>query len=273
MPHSARRHRPLAPWDPSRYLRYRDERGRPFRDLLALVQARHPARVVDLGCGTGELTVALHSALDAGTTLGLDSSSEMLARAPSALPSGVSLRLGTIQDWLASRPDPVDVLFSNAALHWIQDHASLVPRLGALVAPGGELAFQVPAMDAHPMHATARRVAAIEPFATALGEAPRESPVLPPARYASLLFDAGFREQRVRLEVYAHPLPSALDAVQWARGSLLTWYEDRLGPRFEDFVDAYAGALFDTLAVDPNAPLLLTYERILAWGRSAPDTP
>ncbi len=259
----------MAPWNPTQYLQFRDERARPFHDLLGLVQCRGPRRVVDLGCGTGALTVTVHETLGASETVGIDASAEMLERAPGALPSGLSFRRATIEEWIASRPEPVDVVFSNAALHWVEDHVTLIPSLARLVAPGGEIAFQVPAMHEHTLHTVARNVAEREPFRSALGTEPRRSPVLAPPHYAALLHAAGFVEQRVRLEIYAHALSHAQLAVEWVRGSLLTWYEDRLGDHFEAFVEQYTAELLDTLGLAGDSPWLLPYERIFAWGRRA----
>ena len=68
-------------WQPEQYARFQGPRTQPFRDLLAMVQRRPGMRVVDLGCGPGELTRALHDQLGAAATLGLDSSPAMLEKA------------------------------------------------------------------------------------------------------------------------------------------------------------------------------------------------
>src|SRR5262245_47830693 len=78
-------HRPITPspspdWNPCQYERFRNERSQPFFDLLDLVQPRPEMRVVDLGCGTGELTRELHRRLAARETVGIDNSPAMLAR-------------------------------------------------------------------------------------------------------------------------------------------------------------------------------------------------
>ena len=84
-------------WDPAQYERFRAERARPFVDLLALVRPRPGMRVVDLGCGTGELTARLHRELAAGETLGIDRSEAMLARAPTPV-SGHPMRVFTTRN-------------------------------------------------------------------------------------------------------------------------------------------------------------------------------
>jgi trans-aconitate 2-methyltransferase len=259
-------------WDPSRYGRFRAERSAPFLDLLALVEPTAEPRVVDLGCGPGELTRLAHERLGARETVGVDSSPAMLTEAAKHAAPGLRFTQGDLASWGAGDADggddrgPFDVVLSNAALHWVPDHAALLARLAALLAPGGQLAFQVPANEAHPSHAVAREVAREPAFAAALGGHVRESPVLEPERYAEHLFRLGFRAQRVRAEIYAHPLAGPEDVVEWVRGSLLTDYERRLAPEvFARFLARYRERL--RAALGDERPFLYTYRRLLVWAR------
>jgi trans-aconitate 2-methyltransferase len=253
---------PADVWDPDQYGRFRSERSAPFHDLLALVRRGGAPRVVDLGCGTGELTRAAHEALAARETVGIDASAAMLARAAAQAGGGLSFRAGDIG---AFAETGWDVVLSNAALHWVPDHAALLARLAGLLAPGGQLAFQVPANDAHPSHAVARTVAREPEFAGPLGGHVRASPVLEPEGYARLLFRLGFGEQRVRAEVYAHPLGGPEDVVEWVRGTTLTDYQRRLDPpTWERFLARYRERLLAALPAE--RPFLYTYRRILVWG-------
>lgn len=250
-------------WDPERYGRFRDERAAPFLDLLALVTSRPGLRVVDLGCGTGELTRLAHERLLARETVGIDLSEAMLARAAEHAGGGLSFRPG---DAATVTGGPYDVVLSNAALHWVPDHAALLERLAALLADGGELAIQVPANEAHPSHAVARDVAREPDLAAALGGYVRESPVLAPEEYARVLFGLGFAAQRVRVEVYAHPLAGPEDVVEWVRGTLLTDYERRLSPDgFARFLERYRARLLAALPAE--RPYLYTYRRVFLWAR------
>src|SRR5205085_8082506 len=111
-------------WNPEQYERYRDERSQPFFDLLALVEARPAMRVVDLGCGTGELTRVLHQELGAGETLGLDSSAAMLAKRQSFAGDGLHFEQRDIAEFAAE--NEYDLIFTNEALHWLEDHEALL---------------------------------------------------------------------------------------------------------------------------------------------------
>ena len=106
-------------WDPTQYERFKAERSQPFYDLLAKVSPASGMRAVDLGCGTGELTRVMHERLGCVTTVGYDSSKEMLARAPSA--PGLSFVHAAIED-LTLPPGSVDLVLANASLHWVPAH-------------------------------------------------------------------------------------------------------------------------------------------------------
>lgn len=153
-------------WDPERYLSYADERGRPFVELLARVGAEDPRRVVDLGCGPGNLTRLLAQRWPEAQVLGLDSSPQMVAEAQQV--DGIDAEVTDIVAWAedahgsAGDDAPVDVLISNAALQWVPGHLDLIPALVDRVAPGGWFAMQVPGNFDEPSH-TIRRELAAEP--------------------------------------------------------------------------------------------------------------
>jgi trans-aconitate 2-methyltransferase len=253
-------------WNPAQYLRFAAERARPFEDLLALVQPVPGGTVVDLGCGTGELTARLHGHTAAASTLGLDSSPAMLERARAHETGGVRFAAGHIAEF--GVPDAYDVVFSNAALHWVPGHPELLGRLRAALRPAGQLAVQVPANTDHPSHALAFEVAAEPPFGVAVDEA---TPVLAPERYATLLDALGFDDVHVRLQVYGHRLASTADVVEWTKGTTLTRFERALPPDlYGQFVDRYRERLLATLG--EHSPYFYTFKRLLFWGKLPEDT-
>lgn len=252
-------------WDPAQYERFKDERSRPFIDLLALLTPTDaPPRVLDLGCGTGELTRELHRRVGSRETLGIDSSPEMLAKSTAFAGDGLRFEQHDIADFADAAG--FDVVFSNAALQWLPDHERLFARVAQLVRPGGQLAVQVPANFDHPSHTAAYDVARSDEFRAALGGHERAASVLAPERYAELLHRLGFVEQHVRLQVYAHTLASRDEVVEWVRGTLLTDYQRRLPPdAFARFLARYREALLPRLA--DERPFLYPFKRVLMWGR------
>jgi trans-aconitate 2-methyltransferase len=256
-------------WDPAQYDKFEREREQPFFDLLALVRRRPSMRVVDLGCGTGKLTRALHEQLAARETVGVDRSDSMLAAAHDGAPlPGLSFQSGTIESFVTqtSSPAPWDLILSNAALHWVDDHPTLIPRLAAALAPSGQLAFQIPAQHDALTHTIADELARLEPFASALNGWRRSQPVLTPDDYARLLYRCGFDDPKVHLIVYPHILASRGDVVEWVKGSLLTEYKRHLPDEVYDrFVGEYRERLLSQL--EDARPFFYPFKRILCWGQ------
>lgn len=257
-------------WNPEQYERFRNERSQPFFDLLSLVRPRPGLRVIDLGCGTGELTAELHEKLGASRTQGIDSSGAMLARC-AALPPSPTLTferadIATLASaWSREPKERFDLVFSNAALHWLPSHEQLLSQITCAIAPKGQIAVQVPANHDHPTHTIAATIAAEPEYREPLSGYTRTSEVLSPVGYAELLNALGYAEQHVRLVVYAHRLAGRDDVFEWVKGTLLTDYERRLPPAiFQRFTERYRKLLRKVLKDDH--PYFFPFKRILLWG-------
>jgi trans-aconitate 2-methyltransferase len=254
-------------WVPQQYDKFRAQREQPFFDLLELVRPVPGGRVVDLGCGTGALTAQLHARTRAAETLGIDSSAAMLAEAVAVAGDGLRFEPGDIAAFAPARE--FDVVFANAALQWVPQHAELLPRLTRALRAGGQLAVQVPANADHPSHTVAVEVANEAPFREAMGGAPPPDVVrgvLRPEQYAELLDGLGFVDQHVRLQVYGHHLDSTADVVEWTKGTSLVRFRRVLPAElFDRFVDRYRTRLLDVLG--DRAPYFYAFKRILFWGR------
>jgi trans-aconitate 2-methyltransferase len=245
------------PWNPDRYEQFQKERFQPFDDLFRLVKPGEGMRVVDLGCGTGELTRRLADALPASEVTGIDSSAEMLARAEKYRRPGLRFEQGAIEtvegQW--------DLVFSHAAIQWVNDHRSFIPRLLALVRPGGQLAVQLPSNHGHASHLLIMEVAGEEPFREALGGWSRLSPVLPVEAYAELLYESGAEEIVVFEKVYAHVLESSDALADWTSSTVLVPYFERLPEDLhEPFMKRYRARLH---ARWPNRPVFYGFKRTL----------
>jgi trans-aconitate 2-methyltransferase len=252
-------------WNPTQYDRFKREREQPFLDLMTMVRPAPAMRIVDLGCGTGALTRQLHERLHARETLGLDRSGRMLAGVrASELPAGLTFEVGDIGEFAADAE--YDLIFSNSALHWIEDHEALIARLAAGLKPGGQLLFQVPAMHDDPSHTVAEALTTTEPFAHAFDGWHRPQPVLSADAYARVLYRNGFAEPSVRLIVYPHVLDSAEGVIEWMKGTLLTEYARHLPAElFPAFLRAYRDGVLGEL--DDTTPFFFPFKRILCWGQ------
>lgn len=250
-------------WQPEQYARFRTEREQPFHDLLALVEPVPGGRVVDLGCGTGVLTRVLHEHTGAAETVGVDRSEAMLAQSAQHAGGGVRFEQGDITSFDASG---FDVVFSNAALQWVDGHEALFPRLAGTLGEGGQLAVQMPMNHDHVSHTVAHNVAREPRHAEALGGHVRSYPLREAEWYAEMLARNGFEQQQVRLQVYLHRLAGPEEVVEWMKGSLLTDYRTRLSSEeYQAYLADYRERLLGVLP--DERPFLLPFKRILLWGR------
>ena len=259
---------PADAWSPSVYGRFAAERSAPFVDLVALVERDRPIRrVVDLGCGSGELTATLVDQLGAPDVVGVDSSPAMLDAAHRHARPGLRFEQGDIGAWTGAG---LDLVLANASLQWVPDHPGVLGRWAAALAPHGQLAVQVPSNADHPSHTVAAALAGEEPWRSLLGGTPPAdvvaANVLAPDVYATVLHELGFERQHVRLQVYTHVMASSADVVEWVRGTTLTRFEARWPADVHArFVDAYRERLLAELG--DRRPYLYPFKRILLWAR------
>ena len=206
-----------ATWDPKQYAMYRDERSRPFLELLGRIPDRAFASIVDLGCGPGELTRSLAERWPAARVLGLDSSPDMLlSSAPHVMPGRLEFRLGDI----AAFDEAQDLIFSNAALQWLGDHETLIPRLAGLVRPGGCFAVQMPANFYADSHALLGETARDGPWAAKLAGGWQSPASREPAFYIEALWPLGFRVDAWETEYY-FVLDGDDPVLEWVKGTAL----------------------------------------------------
>ena len=256
-------------WSAEQYTTFEDERTRPVRDLLAAVPVRDARAAVDLGCGPGNSTEALAARLPGAAVTGLDSSPDMVAAARRRLPH-LRFETADIAAWAspetapALAPGPFDVVLSNAALHWLPDHAALLPRLLGKLAPGGALAVQMPDNLDEPAHRLMREVAADGPWAGKLaGVAAARAPLGDPAWYYRLL-----RPHCAAVDVwrttYHHPLAGGADAVvEWFKGSGLRPFLEPLDtPARAAYLARYRDAVARSYPASPDGTVLLPFPRL-----------
>jgi trans-aconitate 2-methyltransferase len=259
-------------WDLAQYERYRTERLQPFVDLLKLIEPLPDLRAVDLGCGAGEGTALFHAQFQCQSTLGIDASPAMLAGAR-AQPAVAGLRFAEAHierphEWCAG-PGSLDVILSNAAVHWVPEHVPLLATFAEQLSPRGQLAIQMPVNGDHPSHQVMRALCASEPWAAHFAHAPVESPVLPPEQYSRLLHRLGFSRHRVFVEVYVHLLDGVDGVVEWVKGSILTEPRKRLpAGLYASFEDDYRRRL--SARIVDERPFPYTLKRLFLWAARGP---
>ena len=204
-------------WDPAIYSAFAQPRLRPALDLLTRIDMAAPARVVDLGCGTGNVTRLLAARWPQAQVTGVDSSPEMLKAARDG-GGGVTYVQGDMGEWAADQP--LDVLFSNAALHWLGGHGGLFPRLLAMVTPGGVLAVQMPHNHYAASHRLMAEAAEAGPWRHVLAPLAARFPVFEPSFYYDLLAPLAAAVDIWETE-YLHVLEGEDPVVAWTMGTAL----------------------------------------------------
>jgi trans-aconitate 2-methyltransferase len=248
-----------AGWDPARYLRFADQRLRPAADLLARVPLAAPARVVDLGCGSGAATRLLAGRWPDAAVTGVDSSAPMLARARAEGPAAAWIE-ADLATWRPAAT--VDLVYSNAALQWLDHHETVVPALLDHLAPGGALAVQMPRNHGAASHTAMAETVAAGPWAERLRSLLRPSPVAEPAWYHDLLAP---RAAVVDIweTVYNHVLEGEDPVVQWTIGTALKPLVDALDEAERPaFLADYAARVRDAYPPGPDGRTLFPFRRL-----------
>lgn len=244
-------------WNPAAYARFRGLRLRPALDLVAAVPDLPPGDMVDLGCGDGAAAGALRARWPGRRLVGVDASPAMLAAAR----GHDAVVQADIAGWVPDRPPAL--IFSNAALHWLDGHAALLSRLAGMLAHGGVLAVQMPRQFDAPSHALIRAVAQ-RLFPGRFEFAGWVAPVAPPAAYWPILAPLGRADiwetaylQHLGPVPEGHPV-RAFTAPTAARPVL-----DRLdAAEAAAYLAAYDAALAEAYPLMPDGSALMPFRRL-----------
>jgi len=250
----------MADWNADLYRRFEEQRTRPARDLLERVPLRTPGTVVDLGCGPGNSTELLVEKFPAAEIIGVDTSDDMLQSARKRLPK-LRFEKGDIATWQPQTPP--DLIYANAAFHWVPDHGRLIPRLFAMLAPGGVLAFQVPANQQEPSHRAMGEIAREPRWSGLIGKGAADEIKIEniPTYYDLLTNDAVFVD--AWLSVYQHPMASAKAIVDWFRTTGLRPYVESLTEaQRTDFLAAYEKKMAAAYPERADGQVLLPFPRL-----------
>jgi trans-aconitate 2-methyltransferase len=246
-------------WNPQQYLKFAQPRLRPALDLIARIDTAQPATIYDLGCGTGNITQLLAQRWPEARISGIDDSADMLAQAAQQ-PSRIQWVQQNLATWQA--PAAADLIFSNAALHWLPEHRALFPGLVAMLAPGGLLAVQMPRNFLAPSH--------IAIYETVRGGAWRdrlEALVVPPPVHEPQFYHSLLQPHAHTLDLweteYLHVLTGTDPVKEWTKGTWLKQFLDRLvEPERGDFEAQYAQRVARAYPPLANGQTLLPFRRL-----------
>lgn len=254
-------------WDAKQYLRFNDQRTRPCRELAARIAIEAPERVIDLGCGPGNSTSVLAERWPESELTGLDSSPEMIDAAQKAYPHR-TWRISDIAAWSGQNAETYDVVFSNAAVQWVDDHPVLFPKLLARVARGGALAIQMPGNFHAPAHRIMRELAASPAWRDHFPpDGVREWHVDDPAAYHDILAPIAAAVDFWETE-YLHVMENAAAIVEWYKGTGLRPFLDTLASNQQkaDFTSQYLERIQRAYPVRKDGRVIFPFRRLFLIG-------
>lgn len=251
-------------WDPTKYLAFADHRGRPFHELVNRIGAESPRRVVDLGCGPGNLTVTLAARWPDATLEAMDSSPEMVEAAREA---GVDAHVGDVTAW---QPEPdTDVVVSNAVLQWVPTHREMLRNWAKALPSGAWLAVQMPGNFDSPSHTSIRDLAGSARWSQRLDTVGLRGDLFvgQPEEYADLLVDAGC-EADVWETTYTQRLEGEDPVLDWVTGTALRPIRAALSePDWQEFRADLGAVLRTAYPTRPDGITWFPFRRIFVVAR------
>lgn len=252
------------PWNPEIYNKFKNIRYQPFYDLAEFIEPVSGMKAIDLGCGTGEQTAILADKFKEADFLGVDSSAEMLEKSKTLATDRLHFRKATTEETLASG-EKWDLIFSNAALQWSNDHATLFPELIQLLNSKGQFAVQMPVQPENKLNVILAELVDEEPFKSYLKDYKRDSPVLSIDEYAQILFDGGLEDLQILQKVYPIIANDHETLYNFISGSALIPYIERLeGEQKTLFITTYKERIAEHF---PKLPAIYSFKRLLLYGR------
>ena len=252
------------PWNPDIYNKFKNIRYQPFYDLADFIEPVSGMKAIDLGCGTGEQTAILADKFAEAHFLGVDSSAEMLEQSKSLETDNLHFRKATTEETLKSG-EKWDLIFSNAALQWSNDHVTLFAELIKLVNPKGQFAVQMPVQPENKLNIILAELVDEEQFKSYLKGYKRDSPVLSIDEYAQILFDGGLEDLKIQQKVYPIITNDHETLYNFISGSALIPYIERLeGDEKALFINTYKKRIALHF---PKLPAIYSFKRLLLYGK------
>lgn len=252
------------PWNPEIYNQFKNIRYQPFIDLMGLISDENLINVVDVGCGTGEQTKILSEKFEKTNFLGIDSSSEMLSKSREFENERLKFQQKTIEDF-ANDNSKWDLIFSNAALQWSDNHSELFPKLFSKLNENGQFAVQMPVQNENKLNQILFQLASEEPFKSELQNWNRPSQVLSMDEYAKMMFENGLSNLTIFTKVYPIIAKDAEELFNFISGSALIPYLERLN---ENQQEKFSAEFKNRIQQEfQKFPAIYSFKRILMYGK------
>jgi trans-aconitate 2-methyltransferase len=247
-------------WNPEKYDEFKSERFAPFYDLISLIDIKPAMDVIDLGCGTGELTGKLADKLADAHVLGIDSSAEMLSKTQPFRKKNLRFEQKTIEEQI-NTDQKWDLIFSNAAIQWVDNHQVLLPKIINTLKPNGQLVIQIPSQKGNALNRILAELVLEKPYQSALNGWNRISPVLETDAYAQIFFENGSKDMTVYEKIYPLIVPGTNELYEWISGTALIPYLEKLTGDIKDkFISEFKNRINQRFL---KKPVLYPFKRII----------
>ena len=248
----------MSEWNSAHYLEYQAERTRPAFDLASAIAVERPRTIVDLGCGPGNSTQILRRRWPEAEITGIDNSHAMLDAARAESPR-LRWQFADIASW--SSDQPVDLLFSNAALQWLRDQDQLLPRLMSHVSRGGAFAFQIPSATYATVRTLIHEIAADDRWASRMTPPLSRLTMGAPSHYYDLLSTESERLDIWETE-YFHVMESREAILNWIASTGLRPFLDVLeDPEKDHFTEELRSRTAEAYPSQRDGKVLFPFRR------------
>lgn len=253
------------PWNPEVYNQFKNIRYKPFFDLMDLIAPDGLKKAVDIGCGTGEQTKILSEKFENADFLGIDPSPQMLEKSKDFGRNNLTIKQATVEEFIASNSDHHwDLVFSNAALQWSDNHPALFPQLISLLGDKGQFAIQMPMQNENVLNKILLVMVQEKPYADYLQGFRRETPMLSIDQYAQILFENGLQNLQIIEKVYPIIADNEQTLFDFISGSALIPYLERLeASQQKIFITEFKSRIRKEFK---GFPAIYAFKRLLLYG-------
>ena len=249
------------PWNPETYNKFKEERYQPFYDLISHIHHKPGMKIIDLGCGTGELTKILAVKFKESTVLGIDTSAEMLSKAPQQ--KNLTFLQSSIEKEV-EKGDKWDLIVANASLQWVENHHQLFPGIFAKLSENGQVAIQMPSQKENKLNQILHELAHEAPFYSFLQDT-RDSPLLSLDEYTALFFSHGANEVIIYQKVYPLIVKSTDSLYEFISGTALIPYMEKLSDDLKSkFRSEFKNRIDKSFT---SSPIVYAFKRIILFGQ------
>lgn len=253
------------PWNPDVYNQFKNIRYQPFFDLMSMISSEDLKSAVDIGCGTGEQTSILAEKFSNTNFIGIDASPEMLEKSRGYEHANLRFKQKAVEDFIADEPNQKwDLIFSNAALQWSDNHQELFPKLISLLSNNGQFAVQMPVQNENLLNKLLLELVQEKPFVDYLQGWKRETPMLTIDEYAEIMFNSGLKNIQIVQKVYPIIADTPDTLFDFISGSALIPYIERMtNDEQEIFITTYKSRIKKAYK---KIPAIYAFKRLLLYG-------